>query len=186
MKSASANIIDAATTLAARTRMRRGSSPPAKYSAKPPAFLRLLVRRKPDSEELQGLAVAVAIGEHVGPDLVLNQWLHPILAEGGGGRDKQRAKRHHQIGHVVTHLDRCWEPRIPRSVPLEFVRAASANAVAVTLLDVIGGGLMTSSSERAVAISDAPGTPNNWSVPYLKRDVPRSSNRVSAGRSRHA
>jgi hypothetical protein len=37
--------------------------------------------------------------------------------------------------------------------------AASANAVAVTLPDVIGCGSMRSSSERAVAISDCPGCP---------------------------
>jgi hypothetical protein len=37
--------------------------------------------------------------------------------------------------------------------------AASANAVAVTLLDVIGCGSMSSRSERAVAISDCPGSP---------------------------
>ena len=100
--------------------MRRGSSPPDDVLGQNrQTFLRLLVRREPDGQELQGLRVAVAIGEHVGPDLVLDQWLDAVLAEAGGGRDEELAERHHQIGHVVAHLDRYGEPRIARSVPLE-------------------------------------------------------------------
>ena len=80
------------------------------------AFLRLLVRREPDGQERQGLGVAVAIGKHVCPDLVLDQWLHAVLAEGGGGRDQEPAERHHQIGYVVAHLDSYREPWIARSI----------------------------------------------------------------------
>ena len=53
---------------AARTRMRRGSSPTDVLGQDRQAFLRLLVRREPDCQELQGLRIAVAIGRHVSPD----------------------------------------------------------------------------------------------------------------------
>ncbi len=55
----------------------------------------------------------------MGADLVLDQWLDAVLAEGGGRRDQESAERHHQILDVVAHLDRYGEPRIARPIRLE-------------------------------------------------------------------
>ena len=68
-------------------------------------LLGLVVPGQPDGQQRQGLPGTVLVGDDVGADLVVQQWLDPVRTEGGGLRDQRPTERHHQLGGVLAHLE---------------------------------------------------------------------------------
>ena len=82
-------------------------------------LLGLVVARQSDRQQRQWLPGAVLVGHDVGPDLVMQQRVDAVRAEGGGLGDEQPAERHHQVGDVVAHLEVSREVSIHGTVSIE-------------------------------------------------------------------